>query len=83
MNDRDPDGPRLPIKLDATSNGEFAPVPMSREHRIANSLAQDQATEHAKRRGLSRRQFMVSACGAASTLLRYPRPVRSSMAIPL
>src|SRR5436189_196626 len=24
----DPDGLRLPIKLDATSNGEFAPVPL-------------------------------------------------------
>ena len=26
----DPDGRRLPIKLDSTSNGEFVPVPLSR-----------------------------------------------------
>ena len=25
----DPDGQRLPIKLDSTSNGEFLPVPLS------------------------------------------------------
>ena len=24
----DPEGQRLPIKLDSTSNGEFAPVPL-------------------------------------------------------
>ena len=25
----DPEGSRLPIKLDTTSNGEFAPVPLT------------------------------------------------------
>jgi hypothetical protein len=25
----DPEGKRLPIKLDSTSNGEFVPVPLS------------------------------------------------------
>ena len=71
MTDWDPEGLRLPIKLDATSNGEFAPVPMNREHRIANSKAQTQATVNAKRRRAGRRQFMVSSCGAASTLLAF------------
>ncbi len=31
MTDWDPEGLRLPVKLDATSNGEFAPIPLSRE----------------------------------------------------
>ena len=72
MNDGiDPEGTRLPIKVDSTSNGEFEPVPLSPVARFANRLAQDWATENARRTGLSRREFLVSACGAASTLLAF------------
>lgn len=67
----DPDGKRLPIKMDATSNGEFVPVPLDNVQRGANRLAQAWASLNAKRRGVSRRDFMVSACGAASTLLAF------------
>ncbi|MCZ6524550.1 MAG: amidohydrolase, partial [Alphaproteobacteria bacterium] len=67
----DPDGRRLPIKLDATSNGEFVPVPLDAAGRAANRLAQRWASENAGRRGVDRRSFMVSACGAASTLLAF------------
>jgi predicted TIM-barrel fold metal-dependent hydrolase len=63
--------PRLPIKLDSTSNGEFMPVPLSDANRAANRLAHSSATENAKRLGLSRRQFLISSCGAASTLLAF------------
>ncbi len=69
----DPEGKRLPIKLDSTSNGEFEPVPLDGVSRRANRLAQAQAGENARRRGLDRRGFMVSACGAASTLLAFNR----------
>ena len=69
--DRDPEGRRLPVKLDTTSNGEFAPIPLDARHRRANALAVDAATRNARRMGLSRREFMVSACGAASTLLAF------------
>jgi uncharacterized protein len=65
----DPDGTRLPIKLDSTSNGEFEPVPLQPQHHHARALAMQQAGEHARRLGVSRRSFLVSACGAASTLL--------------
>ncbi len=67
----DPEGQRLPIKLDTTSNGEFVPVPLDTTNRHANALAQSWASENAKRRGVDRRGFMVSACGAASTLLAF------------
>ncbi len=69
----DPDGKRLPIKLDSTSNGEFVPVPLGPVNRGANRLAQDWAGENARRLGLGRRAFMLSACGAASTLLAFNR----------
>jgi hypothetical protein len=65
----DPDGLRLPIKLDTTSNGEFAPVPLEAVHLLANDTAQREATKHARGLGLSRREFMVSAAGTASALL--------------
>lgn len=67
----DPEGKRLPIKLDTASNGEFVPVPLSKANRAAKLLAHESASANAKRLGLSRRQFLVSSCGAASTLLAF------------
>ncbi len=67
----DPEGYRLPIKLDSTSNGEFAPIPLGETDRRANRHARQQATENAKRCGMGRREFMISLCGAASTLLAF------------
>lgn len=67
----DPEGARLPIKLDTTSNGEFEPVPLSPANHAANRLAHEAADINAKRMGVSRRNFLISACGAASTLLAF------------
>ena len=39
----DPDGLRLPIKIDSTSNGEFKPVPLTRANHEANHEAWLQA----------------------------------------
>lgn len=65
----DPDGTRLPIKLDSTSNGEFVPVPLTPVHHEANRSALQAAQEAARRTGQGRRQFLLSSCGTASTLL--------------
>jgi len=67
----DPEGQRLPIKLDTTSNGEFVPVPLSPANRHANHLAHEAADSNAKRLGVGRRDFLLSSCGAASTLLAF------------
>jgi predicted TIM-barrel fold metal-dependent hydrolase len=67
----DPEGKRLPIKLDTTSNGEFVPVPLSRANREANRLAHEYASAFSKKVNQNRRSFLVSACGAASTLLAF------------
>jgi uncharacterized protein len=67
--ENDPEGTRLPVKLDTTSNGEFAPIPLARVHHRANHLALEAATRNARRLGIGRRAFLVSACGVASTLL--------------
>jgi predicted TIM-barrel fold metal-dependent hydrolase len=65
----DPEGSRLPIKLDTSSNGEYAPIPLERVHHHANFLAHEAASVNAKRLGLDRRSFLVSACGVAGSLL--------------
>ncbi len=67
----DPDGLRLPIKLDSTTNGEFAPLPMAPRNHVANRIGQEWAHENARRSGRQRRDFLVSSCGAASTLLAF------------
>jgi predicted TIM-barrel fold metal-dependent hydrolase len=67
----DPEGKRLPIKLDTTSNGEFVPVPLSPANRAANRLAHEYASANSRMLNLSRRAFLVSASGAASTLLAF------------
>jgi len=67
----DPEGARLPIKIDSTSNGEFVPVPLDAAARAANRAAFDRVGEDARRLGLARRAFLVTGCGAASTLLAF------------
>src|SRR4029079_179870 len=67
----DPEGQGLPIKLDSTSNGEFTPVPLDASLRHANTLASEWAQRFARPLNKSRRSFLVSACGAASTLLAF------------
>jgi predicted TIM-barrel fold metal-dependent hydrolase len=67
----DPDGRRLPIKLDSTSNGEFEPVPLSPANVAANRLAHALASDSSRKLSLAKRKFLLSACGAASTLLAF------------
>jgi len=69
----DPEGRRLPIKLDATSNGEYEPVPLTAVARQARAEAQS-AVDHAVRRlGIPRRRYLVSVLGAAVTLSAFDR----------
>ncbi len=71
LQDLDPDGQRLPVKLDATTNGEFAPIPLNDSLHYANHLAREWAGELARKLGRSRRAFLTSLCGTASTLLAF------------
>ena len=67
------DGPRLPIKLDSTSNGEYAPVPLAAAARHARSLAAAALEANARRVGASRRSYLVSLLGAAASLAAFNR----------
>lgn len=59
----------LPIKLDSSSNGEYWPLAPSA--RLVHVITEAHASieHHAKRLHLSRREYLASACGAATVLL--------------
>ena len=69
----DPEGLRLPVKLDSTSNAEYEPIPLERHNRQANELAQAAVTRTSKHLAMARRDFLVTAAGAATTLLAINR----------
>ena len=59
----------LPIKFGPCSNGEFDPVPWSPVVAEAVRRARAACDENARRVGVSRRTFLTSLCGVATTLL--------------
>lgn len=60
--------PALPIKIDATSNGEFVPRPSPDVERVRR-LAHTRIDEAARDRGVSRRDFVRTSSAAATVLL--------------
>ena len=66
-----PADPKLPIKMDSTSNGEFLPLALPPHLRAANKAAADGLTANARRLAQNRRGFLGSLCGAATTLLAF------------
>jgi uncharacterized protein len=68
---RSDDHLRLPIKLDSTSNGEYAPIPLAPLERQANAQAWSATAAAASRTGMPRRSYLASACGAAATLFAF------------
>ena len=65
----DPQGTRLPIKLDNATNGEYLPRPLPSHLGYVKRMALARATSNARRLGVSRRQFLVSLSGAATCFL--------------
>ncbi len=63
------DDPGLPIKFGPCSNGEYDPQPLSPVMRETVRRAREECDRNAKRLGMSRREFLLSVCGAATTLL--------------
>lgn len=68
MHWRDED-PGLPITFGPCSNGEYDPQPLSPVVKETIRRARDDCERNAKRVGMTRREFLLSACGAATTLL--------------
>ncbi len=71
MYEHDPEGRRLPIKIDSASNGEHAPIPLIPEEVAANRRAHEDADRISRHLGMTRRKFLKSTSGAAATLLAF------------
>ena len=69
----DPEGYRLPVKLDTTTNGEYLPRPLPGHVRKTIATASRWATENARKLNKGRREFLVSLSGAATCLLAMNR----------
>lgn len=68
MAPKDPSDPGLPLQLGPCSNGEQPPVPPNAVARRAVARMRPALIENARRAGMSRRRFLVSAAGAATSL---------------
>ncbi len=68
--ENDPEGMRLPIKLDTATNGEYAPIPLAPAHHHARRLAFDVSDGQCKTArarpsqlsGLCMRSRFIAAC---------------------
>src|SRR3990172_366468 len=69
VNWRDED-PGLPLEFGPCSNGEYDPEPFLPPVLTETiGRARDACDQNARRTGVSRREFLLSACGAATTFL--------------
>lgn len=75
MEDEDPG---LPIKFGPCSNAEYDPEPLSPVLEETIRRAREQCDEAARRTGMTRREFLLSLCGAATTLLALNACVREA-----
>jgi hypothetical protein len=74
----DPAGRRLPIKLDATSNGEYEPVPLTAIGHAARAAAQASVDGAVRKLGVPRRRYLISLLGAAASLSAFDRAFAAS-----
>jgi uncharacterized protein len=71
--------PGLPITFGPVSNGEYDPAPLPPVLRETIRRARADAERNARRAGLTRREFLLSLCGAATTLLALDACTREEM----
>jgi len=66
----DPDDgfPGLPVPIAPVSNAEYTPPPLRPVDREVIRRTVDAAGDNARRKGMSRRRFLLSACGTATQL---------------
>ena len=61
--------PRLPVPTQMISNGEFLPLPQTREQRLVQALVEAWSAHYARRFHMDRRRFLKSASGMALAFL--------------
>ncbi len=69
--DFDPNGKRLPIKIDTTTNAEYCPLPLTLTEQAANRHAHEFIDRACKVTNKGRRAFLKTLAGSAATLLAF------------
>jgi predicted TIM-barrel fold metal-dependent hydrolase len=67
--DRQDEDPGLPITFGPCSNGEYEPEPLPPVLEETVRRARQESERNARRLGMTRREFLLSICGAATALL--------------
>ncbi len=78
MNWEDED-PGLPIKFGPCSNAEYDPDPLTPVMKATIRRAVSDSERNATRTGMSRRRFLLSLCGAATTLVALNACTRDAL----
>src|SRR2546429_9892126 len=60
---------RSPVPTQIVSNGEFNPLPQTREQQRVEARIKELADDLGRRHGMDRRQFLASSAGMAAALL--------------
>src|SRR5438477_7662693 len=60
---------RSPVPTQIVSNGEYNPLPQTREQRRVEARVKELASDLAPRHGMNRRQFLASSAGMAAAFL--------------
>ena len=71
--------PGLPIKLGPVSNAEYDPEPLPPVLIETERRAREECERNARRAGMTRREFLMSLCGAATTLFVLDACTREAM----
>src|SRR3989442_1150448 len=60
---------KSPVPIQIVSNGEFNPLPQTREQQRVEARIKELADDLGRRHGMNRRQFLASSAGMAAALL--------------
>lgn len=60
---------RSPVPTQIVSNGEFNPLPQTRDQKRVEARIKELADTHGAKQGLDRRQFLQTACGMAAAFV--------------
>src|SRR5438477_12080480 len=65
----EPDSFELPVPTQVVSNGEYNPLPQTREQQRVEARIKELADDLGPRHGVSRRQFLASSAGMAAAFI--------------
>src|SRR2546425_6432598 len=60
---------KSPVPIQIVSNGEFNPLPQTREQQRVEARIKELADDLGRRHGMNRRQFLASSAGMAAAFL--------------